>query len=463
MGETVLIEGWRAFAGRGGAGPLQAPFLPPGVERLGRLRAFGQRPQHQRPLGFQPPPGNAAVERRRPGDFVPHGRRRCVVETGRPHPPGQFADDPTLRAGLAAGRQRMSRAQPLHPPLQVGESAILFGKSNARQYHIGPLRQRRQESILHQQKVEGAQRPGVQRPVQIGAVADDIGRFQTPFTAAVGQFRQAHTGGGGNFRAPQFFQRPAVVGRVHPAVARQPAGEGAHIIGALFVGSPAHGIQPGARLAHIAGQQRQVHQHSYAIAAQAGRQIVQPIDHRRRRRLAEQPGRRADVGGGNIGGGAGVVQRQIVQGVVQRGRAFAVLLLPGVVFQPGVVQRLVQRAQQQQFGAGGRAQPHIGVAGQLRFPRVDDDELGGFAGGPLDGHAHHILLFGKVGIEHQNTAGLFQIPEGAGGGGIAQGRLQRLGQFRLAVGGLVDVVGTHHQPGEFLRQIMLFVGSGGRG
>ena len=103
------------------------------------------------------------------------------------------------------------------------------------------------------------------------------------------------------------------------------------------------------------------------------------------------------------------------------------------------------------------------MASQLHFPRVDDDQLGAFSGRSLDGHAHHVLLFGKIGVDHQDAASLFQLPDGIGGGGVPQSSFQPNGQFRLGVGGLVHVVGVHHRPGKFLGQVMLLVGAVGRG
>ena len=115
------------------------------------------------------------------------------------------------------------------------------------------------------------------------------------------------------------------------------------------------------------------------------------------------------------------------------------------------------------LGAGGWAQPHVGIAGQLHFPGVDDHQFGVFPGGPFDGHRHHVVFLGDVAVENDDAARFFQVPDGVGGPGVTQRLLQAQGQLGLGVGGLVDVIGLHGGAGELLGQVVLFIGAVGRG
>ena len=150
-----------------------------------------------------------------------------------------------------------------------------------------------------------------------------------------------------------------------------------------------------------------------------------------------------------------------MKSVEQCGGALAVLGQPLLVLQPLLDQRAQQPAQEEQLGTRDGAQPDMGVPGELDFPRVDDHQLRFLAGGLLDRDAHHVLLFGQIGVEHQDGPGLGQVPYGIGGGRNAQGVFQLQHQFRVGVGGMVHIVGTHHGPGELLGQIMFLVGAGG--
>ena len=69
------------------------------------------------------------------------------------------------------------------------------------------------------------------------------------------------------------------------------------------------------------------------------------------------------------------------------------------------------------------------------------------------------MAFREVGVERQNAAGFFQIPKGIGGGGVAQHIFQFHGNGGLRVAGVVQVVGIHPVPREFLGQIQLLVGA----
>ena len=157
------------------------------------------------------------------------------------------------------------------------------------------------------------------------------------------------------------------------------------------------------------------------------------------------------------------VQIQGAQGVLESGRAFAVLGQPFVFLEALVDDRFQQPAQKQLFGAWGRPQPNVGVPGQFHFPGVYDHQLGVLPGRPFDGDPHHVVFFGDVAVENDDAGGFFEVPDGIGGPGVAQRLLQAQSQFGLGVGGLIDVIGLHGCPGELLGEVVLFIGAVGRG
>ena len=104
----------------------------------------------------------------------------------------------------------------------------------------------------------------------------------------------------------------------------------------------------------------------------------------------------------------------------------------------------------------------MSVTGQLHFSRIDDHQFGVALGGPFDRHGNYVVFFGNVGVEHQDTTRILKIPDRIGGRGVAQGVLQGFDQLRLHIRSLVHVIGVHNHPGEFLAQVVLFVGALGR-
>ena len=320
-GEPVRIEAGLGRAVRRGTGPLNAPFLAGGVQQLRGARRIYARLHHQRRFPRQAVVAHAPVVGVDAGNFVQYRRRVVVADAVNPQPLRQLRQYPALGAGCAVPH-RHRRAHPLDAPFQVGKGAVLFGKSGARQYHIGHLPRWRKESVHYRQKVQPFQggNPVIQRSVdQVGAVADEQHRPDVPpgggqhpcDTSAAGYWQ---------FPAPRLLNPGLLLVVKGGMTARQASVGAAHIGGALGVGALPQGENAPGGVAHIAGQQCQVSQGGGAVLPDGGRNIVHPIDHS----PAAGGGGEHSRGGGDVlrghagGGDGGIAQlpQLVGQGVV---------------------------------------------------------------------------------------------------------------------------------------------------
>ena len=256
----------------------------------------------------------------------------------------------------------------------------------------------------------------------------------------------------------QFGPRPVIVGR---ASARKPVCSAAHVPGPLLICPLPDGIQAGAALAHVAGQEGQVNQGAGAVALDILDYVIQvkadggPVG------LPVKPGCLGYFIGRHLSGSGYFRQVQVVQVVQEGSRVLAVLIHPVLLVQPLLQYFLQYPAQQQRLGTGGRPQPKVGVPGEFHFPGINHHQGRALFRRRFDGQSDDVVVFGQIGVEHQDAVGLGQVPDGVGGGAVAQTPLQGQGSFRLQVGRDIHVVGGHRNPGKFLGQVQFLVSAVG--
>ena len=201
------------------------------------------------------------------------------------------ADDVGVRAGLA--RRVDGLADALHPPLGVGDRALVLAPVGGRgQHDVGHVGRRGAEDVLHDQVVEAFQQvPGVRGVgLRLGRVLPDA--VQRLERALVHRVEHLRTGAG-----------PASAGSTRPRPSRSGRGprrrrgrsrraasrDGAHVAAALHVVLPAQRHQAGAVAPDVPGEQREVDQREHVVGG-----VVVLGD-------AQRP---ADLGA--VGGGVGV-------------------------------------------------------------------------------------------------------------------------------------------------------------
>jgi len=105
---------------------------------------------------------------------------------------------------------------------------------------------------------------------------------------------------------------------------------------------------------------------------------------------------------------------------------------------------------------------HVGETGQLDVPGVGYNQLGAFFLGPEDPTSNQGVTGCCVGTDDKDAAGIFNL-----GNGICHGSTSESGGQTDHRGGMsepravVDVVGADDGPGEFLCQVIFFVGNFG--
>ena len=249
---------------------------------------------------------------------------------------------------------------------------------------------------------------------------------------------------------------------VERAASGEPIGSAADVGGPLSVGSLAHGEDAAVGVADVVGQEGEVGQSDHAIRSDGVGNVVEAIHDGGFVGAGEQVGGADDVIRRDASGGDGCVVdafELVSKGVV----TFGVLGEPFGVSEAFVDDSFQDGADEHQLGARDWAQPEIGVAGQLHFSDVDDDERGTGLGGLFDGHADDVVAFGEVGVEDEDAAGLCQVPDGVGGAGVSEYVFQPADQRGLGVTGVVDIVGVHAEACEFLGEVKLLVGAVGSG
>ena len=108
------------------------------------------------------------------GQFVKNGLA-VLVGHGITHARGDLAGDLPVILGRPRRIDRFS--DPLHPPLRIGEGAVLLGKALGGQHHVGHLGGLGEKDILNHQKIEVAQALFGMVQVGIGhqrVLADDV-------------------------------------------------------------------------------------------------------------------------------------------------------------------------------------------------------------------------------------------------------------------------------------------------
>ena len=133
------------------------------------------------------------------------------------------------------------------------------------------------------------------------------------------------------------------------------------------------------------------------------------------------------------------------------------------IVQPFLDDRVRHRVQQRNVRARPKLQMQSRVIGQFDPARIDDDQFRPAADRLHDAIADDRMVLRRIGAAHQNRAGQFDVVERIGGGAGSQhelhpGRRRRMADPRAAV----DVVGADHDSGEFLGDVVLFVGRPGR-
>ena len=108
------------------------------------------------------------------------------------------------------------------------------------------------------------------------------------------------------------------------------------------------------------------------------------------------------------------------------------------------------------------AQPDGGQRGQFDPAGVGNDQPGPFFQCPFNGRPDDRVVFRGVRSGDQDNLGLLDLRDGIGHGATAERRGQTgHGGAVSEPGAVIDVVGFKCGPGEFLHQIVLFVGRPG--
>ena len=134
-------------------------------------------------------------------------RRPFIVKTLTAHLLRYLSGDPPVRFRVT---QRLNcLAHHLHPPLRIGEGALLFGKAGGRQHHMGQPSGLCQKDILNHQKLQLLQRcldtPGIGL-TEYRVVTDEVDRPYRPQISSLIDLRQHPPRIGTQCAAPGFLK-----------------------------------------------------------------------------------------------------------------------------------------------------------------------------------------------------------------------------------------------------------------
>ena len=285
-----------------------------------------------------------------------------------------LGDDPEIVARI---RWRVDRlANPLHPPLAVGDRPLGLAPARRRREHdVGQLSGRAEKQVLNDEVLQAVEQGGGTMLVRLrlcGVLADDVERCEIAALHRLEHLRHVPAITRLDRGVPGALERRAHVGIENVLEARKAIGNRAHVAATLHVVLTAQRVESRAVTAHVSGKQREVDQREHVVdgIVMLG-DAERPADHgaigsrvgvsgllngvRRNARLALRERER-------VGLDAGPVRLESSRGVADESRVRETCMndLAG----HGVGERDV--------APDVESHPHVGPLGARRATRIDD-------------------------------------------------------------------------------------------
>ena len=378
---------------------------------------------------------------------------------------GQHGDNLPIGSGLSG--RLYSFTYPLHSSLGTRIGAVFLGEGGRRQNHIGQHGRLGGKDILHHQEFKFLERLRGMSRVRLGQGRIFTDNVHCPDIAADSGLH--HLG----YRRPRLVLDGAVpsflelvTGFVigHRLIAGQDVRQGAHIAGPLDIVLSAERTEAGAFTAHVAGKHQQVGDAFHVICARSMLGDAHTIEDAGSLGGGELARRPDDISPRHTGNFFGHFRRVFLDGLRQFLEAFGTLLdellIVQVLFQDDVHHGVEQRDITTRFLAevqGGLLSKRYsarvrhyqpGVAGHYCLTDITTDDR---------------VTLGSVGADDEEKVGLFKIGDGVAHGAVSEscgrtGHCRRMSE----TGAVVYIIGADDGPGEFLHQVILFIGKLGR-
>ena len=445
--EAVQKKGRRTGMVRVGTGPLD-PLLRDSVE------------------------ADAGHEGRYLGDLVEDLALICVDPHGTAHSVRQVPDDLPVLTGVTGRGDRS--ADPTDPAVAVDEATPLLGKGRSRENHVGQGRGFGGEDILDDEEIQLLQ--SLAGVVEIGVGEHGIfpHDIHPPHPAGVGGLNDLHRGQPhlvAEVRigyVPDSGHLAAVGGVAHGNVAGIAHGQTAHVGNPLDVVLAPGGIDAGARLADLPGDETEIDQ----AVDQVGPRDLLTAAHAGGDESLSRSGKCAR-GSEQLPLGDPRDRFHRCRGIVGRHRRQRLQGRPppfdATVDEVGIHpsfsnHQVNQPVEHGDVGPQTGLQPDVGILGKRGPAGIDDDQSTTLDQGLLDEGARHRMGLHHVVARHQNTIGRGVVFDAVGPGPRSQG--VKHGRYRRGVaetGAIVDVVGAENGADKFLEEIVVLVGGLGAG
>ena len=319
-------------------------------------------------------------------------------------------------------------AHALDAAVGVGEGAVLLRKAGRGQDHVGVDVGLVEEDVLGDEELELLDGVAGVRQVRLAhqrVLAHHVPALDLAGQDAVHHLGRGQAGHGGQRYPPGRLELRAYLGIGHRLVGGVEARHAADVGAALDVVLPSQRVQPGARPADVAAQQRQVGQRQGVVRAVRALADAHAPVHRRGLGPRVDARRAADVVGRHAGDRLGPLRRFFGQAGGVFHKTFGACRDERLVVELLGHDHLRHRVEQGGVGAGFLAQPQLGEAGHLGLPRIDDDQPGAvLAHGLLQEGGNDRMCFGRVRADHHEAFQVGHLGNGVAHGGGADGQLQ---------------------------------------
>ena len=384
------------------------------------------------------------------------------------HPGGDFADD--LPVGFQVPLRLHGFKEALEAAVRCGIHAFVLAPRCGRQDDVGRGGGFGHENVLDDNQFQIVERFADRREFGIGLQRILTHDVRCPHFTVRRAMRQLADAIAGMFRqavdAPGFGELLAVLREFDVLVARIGIRQRAHIAGPLDVVLAAYRVDADARLAEVAGEDRQAGQRPDRLHALIELGDTHAPQDGGGFGAGVHPGAGADLLGANPGDRFHRLRRIAFNDFAILLEALGTAGDEGFIVQILFNNHVANGVEQRDIRAVLQRNVHVGDARGFNFARVADDDFRPVAFGVNDVIRHDRVGIRRVITEDKHQIGVINLRDGITHGAVTDRLVQTCNRRAVSdASAAVDVIGTNNGAREFLHHIVGFItgAAGGAG